>query len=231
VWNNVRAAMQRMASASDIRPTALSDVFHAADDPSGHPRFELGPLVFSVPERPSGRAANIYIVLKGWIIFAPPYGDDERGTTFEFGTEVGYFKLKDEHLVHVYGAHYDMDEKLTGHPIFHGQLSSQAKLATVINDEFHLSFEPDNDHVGRLLRNVRTPTAQMDIFSVITQIGADHLVSDASGEEIKQAFDLLRESCDFFVGAAGRIGYLNCKEAARCYRATHWYNREAVEAC
>jgi hypothetical protein len=151
--------MQRIASASDIGPTALSDVFHAADDPSGHPRFELGPLVFSVPEKPTGRAANIYIVVQGWIIFAPPQGNDERGTTFEFGTEVGYFRLKDEHLVHVYGAHYDMDEKRTGHPVFHGQISSQAKLATVINDEFHLSFESDNDRVASLLRNVRTPSA------------------------------------------------------------------------
>jgi hypothetical protein len=228
IWIKVRAAMQRMAAASDIRPADLSGVFHAVEGAAGHPKFQVGPLVFSIPERPSNGTPNLYIVLRGWIIFAPARGGDERSTTWEFGTEVGYFRMKDDRLVHVYGAHYDMDETLTGHPVFHAHISSQANLASAIDEEFHLPFESDNDQLVHLLRNVRTPTAQMDIFSVITQIGADHLVSDASGEEVKQAFLLLREACDFFVGAAGRISYLNCNEAARCYRATHWYNREAV---
>jgi hypothetical protein len=219
-----------MAAASDIRPADLSGVFRAVEGVAGHPKFEVGPLVFSVPERPNSGTANLYIVLRGWIIFAPAGDEDERSTTWEFSTEVGYFKLKDDRLVHVYGAHYDMDETLTGHPVFHAHVSSQAKLANAIEDEFHLAFETENDLMAALLRNVRTPTAQMDIFSVITQIGADHLVSDASGTEVKEAFRLLREACDFFVGAAGRISYLNCDQAARCYRATHWYNREVVPA-
>lgn len=219
-----------MAAASDIRPADLSGVFHAVEGVAGHPKFEVGPLVFSVPERPSSGTANLYIVLSGWIIFAPARNGDDRSTTWEFGTEVGYFKMKDDRLVHVYGAHYDMDETLIGHPVFHAHVSSQAKLAGAIDKEFHLAFEAENDLMASLLRNVRTPTAQMDIFSVITQIGADHLVSDTSGAEVKEAFHLLREACDFFVGAAGRISYLNCDEAAKCYRATHWYNREAVSA-
>jgi hypothetical protein len=33
--------------------------------------------------------------------------------------------VKGEQLVHIYGVHYDMDEKLRGHPVFHGQMSSQ----------------------------------------------------------------------------------------------------------
>lgn len=228
VWTDVRAAMQRMAASSDIRPADATGVFRPVDHPSGHPKFDVGPLVFSIPERASGRAANLYIVAKGWIIFAPPREDDDRQTTLEFGTEVGYFRLSGDQLTHVYGAHYDMDEQLTGHPVFHGQMSSQAELANAIETEFHLPFDPENDQIAGLLRNVRTPTAQMDIFSVITQISADHLVSEASGDEVKEAFSLLRKSCDFFVGAAGRLNYLNCEQAARCYRATHWYNREPI---
>jgi hypothetical protein len=222
--------MQRMASSSDIRPADPTDVFRPVEHDSGYPKFEVGPLVFSVPERATGRAASLYIVIQGWIVFAPPHDGDDRDSTLEFGTEVGYFRRKGDQLVHVYGAHYDMDEKLTGHPVFHAQVSSQAELAGVIDREFHLPFAAEDDRMASLLRNVRTPTAQMDVFSVITQIGADHLVSDNSADEVKDAFSGLRKACDFFIGAAGRISYLNCEDAARCYRATHWYNREALTA-
>jgi hypothetical protein len=63
----------------------------------------------------------------------------------------------------------------------------------------------------------------MDVFSVFTQICADHLVYAKSSQEVKDAFDALRSSCNFFYGAAHRLTYLNSLPASSCYRSTHWY--------
>jgi hypothetical protein len=83
--------------------------------------------------------------------------------------------------------------------------------------------EANEDHVQPLLRNVRTPSAQMDIFSVIAQICADHLIHEKSGIEVRQAFAKMRSECNFFIGAAHRMTYLNADVAPICYRSTHWY--------
>ena len=227
-WNGVRAAVSQMYYSSDIRPGDARDVF-SPDASSREPKFIAGPVVFRVPERASSPTADLYVVLSGWISFAPPRNADPRRTTLRFGTGVGYFHAKADQLTHVYGAHYDMDEELPGHPVFHVQMCSQAGLATAIIERFHMSFDKQDDRTAGLLPNIRTPTAQMDVFSVITQIGADHLVSEASGPEVHAAFRKLRGACDFFVGAAGRLAYLCNAPAAQCYRSTHWYGRADSE--
>ncbi len=225
-WNGVRLAVEQMYPSSEIRPGDSRDVF-SPDGSSGEPKFNAGPVVFRVPERASSREVNLFIVVSGWIVFARPDTTDPRRTTLRFGTQVGYFRAKGDQLTHVYGAHYDMDEELPGHPVFHAQMCSQLSLGSAISQQFHMPFEGEDDRAAGLLRNVRTPTAQMDVFSVVTQIGADHLVSEASGPEVQAAFKKLRGACDFFVGAGGRLAYMNNPPAARCYRSTHWYGREA----
>lgn len=181
--------------------------------------------MFHVPERANGGESNLYVAVLGWISFGAPLASDPRRTTLQFGTQVGYFRVKGGQLVHIYGVHYDMDETLPGHPVFHAQMSSQVELGTDVSRLFNLQLDTGDDLPGVLLRNVRTPTAQMDVFSVITQIGADHLVSEASGPEVHAAFARLRDACDFFMGAAGRLAYLSSLPATHCYRSTHWYAR------
>ena len=64
------------------------------------------------------------------------------------------------------------------------------------------------DLVGRMLRNVRTPTAQMDFFSVFTQLCADHLMSVnpvGSNPELTAAFDDVRSACSFLQGVAHQL--------------------------
>lgn len=231
-WTGIRAAVEQMYPSSQMRPANATDIFRSVNDPSGQPRFEAGPVVFCVPERANSPVANLYVVLSGWISFSPPRDTDPRRTTLSFSTSVGYFRAKGAEIVHVYGVHYDMDERLPGHPVFHAQISSQAELASAITDQFRGITEQGNDSAAGLLKTVRTPTAQMDLFSVITQIGADHLVSEKSPPEVLSAFGKLRAACDFFVGAGGHIDYLNCESAAMCYRSTHWYERDdpVVEA-
>lgn len=226
-WQGIRASIAKMHPSSQIRPAEAADIF-TPDGASAESKFNIGPVVFHVPERANGRDANLYIAISGWLSLGVPLDSDPRRTTLQFGTQVGYFRVKDDKLVYIYGVHYDMDEVLPGHPVFHAQMCSQVKLGGDVALLFNLQLDIGDDLPGALLRNVRTPTAQMDVFSVITQIGADHLISDVSGPEVREAFAKLRESCDFFMRAAGRLAYLNSIEASHCYRSTHWYNRAEV---
>lgn len=223
-WQGILASITRMHPATGIKPGSAADVFKL-DTNSVEPKFNIGPIVLNVPERAMDQRSSLYVVVQGWITFGPPLQNRERRTTLHFGTQVGYFRQKNESILQVYGVHYDMDETLPGHPIFHAQMSTQAKLAPVVEQFTKLKFESEPDWSRGLLRNVRTPTAQMDAFSVITQIGADHLISNLSGPEVRSAFKKLRTSCDFFLGAGAHISYLNTLPATHCYRSTHWYAR------
>lgn len=224
-WPAVLAALSQMYPASEIRPRSVADIFQASLGADGAPRLDIKSLVMRVPEKARNEVANLYVVTRGWITFAPPVEGDPRRSTKGFQTEIGYFRANGSTLNHVYGAHYDMDERLAGHPVFHAQMSSQLAFADQVNEQFHVDFAVGADHAAGLMKNVRTPIAQMDVFSVVTQVAADHLLSENSTEEVKDAFARLRTSCDFFIGAAARLTQLNQPAAARCYRSTHWYVR------
>jgi hypothetical protein len=227
-WSGVLASIGKMYPSSDIRPKSAAEIFKAAESKNGGSQFTIGPVVFKVPEKPSKRDANLFVVVSGWIAFSALPSTTSQPNTLSFGTRVGYFRVLGEKLEHVYGAHYDMDETSPGHPVFHAQMASLIDMSSSISELFDAPFGVAENHASNILRNVRIPTAQMDAFSVFTQIGADHLVSEKSTPEVREAFDELRNSCDFFHGAAHKLSYLNATEAARCYRSTHWYERELV---
>jgi hypothetical protein len=227
-WTGVQSSIRKMYSASVIRPQGAVDIFKPADSDGGLLRIDIGPLVFHVPEKASHPSADLFVVVSGWIRFMNSSVDNKRPDTHSFGTNIGYFRLKEGGLEHVYGAHYDMDEELPGHPVFHSQMTSQANMGATIDSLFHANYGSPLDHASGLLKNVRVPTAQMDVFAVITQIGADHLVSEKSNKEVHDAFRELRQSCDFFNGAAHRLAYLNGPSASQCYRSTHWYERSQL---
>jgi len=168
----------------------------------------------------------MYVAVKGWIRLEENDNHERPLRTTDFGTNVGYFLLRDNRLDHVYGVHYDMDERGHGHPVFHAQLGSMTKLLTEVQRQFRLGALVC-DRVKPLLRNVRTPTAQMDFLSVVTQLCADHLMSASQSTEKRDqttsAFSRVRSASDFLLGAAHRLAYLNGGTAPECYRSAHWY--------
>jgi hypothetical protein len=222
-WSDVCAGMQKMYQSSSVRPSGVYDVF-AVDSisASGQLKLSVNPVVFNVPERADRRDANLYIVVSGWLSFDSADVRTLPLKTRGFSTKIGYFRSKSGTLEHVYGAHYDIDESESGHPVFHAQISPQMEFSASIFDAFHLRAD-SYDYVKPILSNVRTPTAQMDIFSVFIQICADHLIFSNSNQETRDAFTALRNSCSFFSGAGQRLTYLNSKPASNCYRSTHWY--------
>lgn len=222
-WQGILGALRKFHSEVQVRPGDAGAVFHI-DRSGAFPRFEVRPVTFCVPERAGSGSPDLYIAVEGWIAFDEPLKVDPRPTTRGYGTRVGYFRLDGSGLSHVYGTHYDMDDSVPGHPLFHAQLGSQLELGCAVRQHYRIAGGLVDKTVD-LLRNVRTPTAQMDVFSVITQIGADHLLSERSDDERLQAFLRLRQACDFFMGAAGRVARLNQQPAPSCYRSTHWYAR------
>jgi len=228
-WNKALVGMQQMETASSARPDSGWQVVEldaaVANDVIG---LNFGPVVFNVPARANSGRTDLFVAMKGWIVFEGDLNVEPLKTR-TFGTDIGYFQLKGGRLQHVYGAHYDMDEIRPGHPVFHAQMGAQMDLGLAVKDHFKLDCEIDQV-MGRVLKNVRTPSAQMDVFAVLTQISADHLIGEAPPPEVKTAFSALRNASDFFVGAAHRLDYLNTPPATGCYRSKYWYDAPTANA-
>ena len=173
----------------------------------------VGPVVFQVPERPN-RTPNLFIVVSGELSFERPNPKSAPLRTKDFATRVAYFRSKPGRLEHVYGAHYDMDEQVRRHPVFHAQFRPYEQFAQCIQTLFHRDDEIDG-YLCNVLRNVRIPTAQMDVFSVLTQICADHLIDEQSTSEVTDAFQRMRIACNFFEGAARRVAFLGTASCAK----------------
>jgi hypothetical protein len=220
-WEKLTLSMQKMYMASQVRPGGAHEIFLLDNSaPDDEVKFKIGPVVFNVPER-VGRGHSLYIVIKGWLSFGGNFRAHPLRTK-SFGTELGYFRLKGGMLEHVYGIHYDLDETLPGHPVFHGQVASQMELATTIRDLYRLENEATNLFQPKI-RNIRIPTAQMDIFSAIVQLCADHLVYEGADDTVREAFAEMQLLNNFFIGAAYRMAFLNAPPATECYRSAHWY--------
>lgn len=222
-WAGIVAALAKMSQGSAVRPASGSEVFRYNEVAGNGLEVTITPAVFNLPERANNSTTNLFVVIEGRITFADSPTGDGRATTGTFSTRVGYFRTKRESVQHVYGAHYDFEESQPGHPVFHAQIASQVHLWESTSSSNALSIGPDDDLVTAILRNVRVPTAQMDVFSVIIQVCADHLIASSSPDEVRRAFEDLRASCDFFSGAAARLPYLNSEPAISCYRSNHWY--------
>lgn len=212
-----------MYSSIDVRPYQSNEIFspdHRGD--ADTVKFTINPIVFHMPERPNRINCNLYVTVKGTLGFEPS-GIRKSLKTKYFCTEIGYFRNDENKLNHIYGAHYDLDENKFGHPVFHSHIAPQMELLNPINERYHTKFEAD-DKVTPMLTTVRTPTAQMDFFSVIAKLCADHLVNETSAPEVKKAFSQMRSASSFFIGAAHRMPYLYSDMATKCYRSTHWYD-------
>jgi hypothetical protein len=223
-WTHVIAAIPKLYASADIQPSDLNAVLRISEvqTDSEAVGFELEPVVVKVPDtRKASR--ELFVVIRGRFAFhRGEFTENDRFVTSSFSTEVGYFVRDGKSLVHVFGIHYDFSPREFAHPAFHAQLRSFAALAPSVQSLY--KFEAQlTDEVTKILRDVRVPTAQMDVFSVFLQVCADHLLHSTSSPEERAAFDTLLEHAAFCVGAAWRIDRLVTAEAGHCYRSRHWY--------
>ena len=215
-WNSIRGIVTRMNPSASVEPAAGNEIFTVTNN--GHVRVDVSPIRFYMPERAARTAPKLHVVIEGWIEFD---GTVDTLRTTQFGTRVAYVRAKQSQFEHIYGTHYDQSKDELGHPVFHAQIKSMMDLATEIPGYENGALD---DMVVPILSNVRTPTPQMDVFSVVEQVCADHLLWEGSEDEVRRAFKDLRKHCAFFTGSGHLMDRLDT-DMADCCRSTHWYNR------
>jgi len=229
VWTTALGNMSKINNNMDVQPRPLDKAFTLSEETSSTVEVRANDIVFKVPEDAKSKK-TLYICLSGAILIEAPggFGKSSDFRTTRFQTRVAYFRAK-EALQHVYGVHYDMDEERVAHPVFHGQMRPFLDKSECVCRNYKLDLVAEN-HMKGVLQNVRIPSAQMDFFSVVTQICADHMLDKTSDDNSRKAFQSVRKACDFFSGAAHRLEYLNSEPAISCYRSTHWYASPSATA-
>lgn len=223
-WDLLKTTLRQLSSAAQVQPDDGYRVFQAADSSSANVvRFKFGPAVFNVPERATSPRPQLFVVVEGSISFRRDcFISHKLLTTDNFFTRAAYFRDRESGPDHIYGAHYDFALDELGHPVFHSQMRGFPEMWASVNEHFGTEGEPD-DHIRGILRNVRVPTAQMDVFAFFLQLCADHLLSRDSGPDERAAFNKLIEKSSFIRGAGYQSARLKAEAARECYRASHWY--------
>lgn len=215
-----------MVPFAQVRPSDASTIFrYAQQGTTVH--VDIVPTCFLVKEKPQSNTAKLFVTVAGSMNFQAADNDVLR--IIHFATRVGYFKEIDaSNLKHVYGIHYDYDDKTIAHPIFHSQMAPMAEFKDRINEAYHKNFDIADDCVTPLLSNIRIPTAQMDVFAVFLQLFSDHFVNESSGRDALDAYRRSIELCSIFEGS----GSASCLKKAmdrRSFHSQHWYNYPSLE--
>ena len=195
-WRKVVSGLQSLGRGSAIHPPNPHSVFFLEGHSNTGPiRLRVDPILLKLPERANDAARNLYVVLEGYLAFNRPANVLTPLATCDFGTRIGYFRHKPAHgrLDHVYGAHYDLDTSGSAHPVCHAQFASYLHFGQQLVNQFHLPHATDS--VSSVLRTVRSPTAQMDVFSVLRQLCADHLVGENPGPSVLHRFRAISTDC------------------------------------
>lgn len=138
----------------------------------------------NLPQAPKShkRTENVFLVglLDGATV-------DREALLISYNTEISYCrqtnpKTPNANLRAMSGFHFDFDcgEKKFNHPIFHAQPKLTAGSRFFARDSrFVIPEYPQHEEI----RTLRIPTPQMDIFSSIVMILADHIIDPEDAEK------------------------------------------------
>jgi hypothetical protein len=223
-WQEFDAYITRLNASAFIEPKDGYSAFKYVNTEGHASNFELQPVLVNVPERATDTSSDLFVVVKGKLSIDRQHFDAEgKIRTVNFATQAGYFRLKANTLKHVYGAHYDFSEDEIGHPVCHGQMRSFLEFSEIIKSRYGLDVVDLIDAVSGILKTVRLPSAQMDVFSFFLQLVADHLLSKDSSTDDRTRFLELLDRSKLIQGVGSIISRLQVPPATSCYRAVHWY--------
>lgn len=224
-WENACGYFSELGG--EVDPTRPFQVFIADNSRPAQPdRYAIlvKPVIFVVPERAKNARDLIFIVAKGRLGISST--DPRLLKTLDFSTEVAYFRRKNDgdrnsmKLDHVYGAHFDYAPDQQGHPRFHAQMNDLDELKSVVAAKYDLSTDDGSNHMTSILRNARLPSAQMDIFSFMLQVAADHLIcKDSTATDMNKLRDLAAEVAKL----KGLPDLVPSVIMNQCTRSVHWY--------
>lgn len=226
-WDSVRDNLRRVNSRIQFLPNDGYVIFQPSYEKSTAEIsvFKVAPVVVNLPERGDKSKSDLYVVAEGELNFnIARYKATKQLVSSGFATHVGYFRKSSQKLQHIYGVHFDFDIRRPAHPVFHAQMASFGEpFSEHVNQQFSVNL-PLEDRVKGMLQNVRLPIAQLDFFSLIIQLAADHLMWEHSGDEEKRAFNDLLQLDGSLVGASASAPWLCTGTAMPCHRAIHWYS-------
>jgi hypothetical protein len=224
-WDALKLCVTRLNASASVYPEDGYSILKHRSSKNGVATFEIEPILVNVPERASDSSLNLFVVVRGLMEIDRDHFEASGALrTSQFATEAGYFRLRANELVHVYGAHYDFAGNEVGHPVFHAQMKSFADFGEVIKARYSAEELLLEDGMKAILKTVRLPSAQMDVFAFLLQLVADHLLSRDSSDDDKTSFcELVRDS-KRMQGAAFGIARLQVPPASLCYRSAHWYS-------
>lgn len=152
---------------------------------------ELYKVYFNITGIPRSRSRKeqrqkINVFIDGFI--AGPRVRDICG----YGTRISYVDIQANNFEYLEGFHFDYRESFNtpiqgGHPIFHAQLDKKAASEYV---DRKLVGNIQIDEHPYALKQIRVPSAQMDAFSCVLMVIADHLYDT----DVKDEFRCLVES-------------------------------------
>jgi hypothetical protein len=222
----IRDAIPRLNNSATVIPSDYQGIFTEVRSDAQTVEYDIHPIMLILPERADDTTAEMHIVLRGRIaIDKEHFTEHKQLRTISFATEAGYFRLKnDGTLQHIFGAHYDLTENETGHPAFHAQLKHQIEFAEIVQREYTGKKLDPRNFMENLLKTVRLPSAQMDVFALLLQAVADHLMSpNLSTDDDRKVFNGLLGKNKQIQGRAYSIPRLQEQSAVICYRSVHWY--------
>lgn len=229
LWTQSTSHLVSLNSNLGLSHKSGEDVFEIGED-NDFPEdicFKVCPVTLKLPEKATNpQNLSLFVILQGRITIAR---DDFKANKLlqikSFATEVAYFRKNAGELRHVFGAHFDTAPTHLGHPAYHGQLKSYYEWYDLHKSSSHIL--PSNcavvNGLDGILSNVRIPSAHMDVFSYVLQLGADHLVTAKSNREELRTFEKLRVSSLLLRGSAHLLPQFSTEEARTCLRSPHWY--------
>jgi hypothetical protein len=222
-WAELNSSLIKMASDCDVRPNTVANVFTIDEGDDQSIKMAVNPVAFKLKEKTQSTKASFYVTVSGRVNFTIDEDPNNPLACF-FATEVGYFRETGQRLDHVLGVHYDYDNKIAAHPIFHAQLTSCIEHVAIINEHFHKMYVAGNDAMEDVAKRVRLPTAHMDPLAVFVQLLADHLLNENSGIVERTAFEKARSALMFFKSDARRSARLDeIRQHNGCFRGPRWY--------
>lgn len=221
-WDEVKAVLEAMSVPSPRPSSDGYEIFNVSyDDDAPHAlRVEIPGVVLQLPERYSATASNLFVHIRALIELDAAALRSKRLQTSAFSTEVAYFRYSRAELKHVFGAHYDSEFAAVAHPVFHGQLKCYNERGAVVSELYSLGCESKSAIAG-VLGNARVPTSQLDFFSVIVQLCADHLIDANADDTRRELFNRLRALRRQLQGCG--YAWPGFQQASSCMQAAYWY--------
>lgn len=232
-WRFTKTQLRRINGVVVVRPTDDQRIVQVGNRTTETAiSIEVGPLVLNVPERGDHHRPRLFVYVKGFLEFSrDAWVQTQSLVTTHTQTEAAYFRADSGgNLVLVYGAHYDYEKRKHGHPVFHLQLrGSLEEYGNLIQSEFSLKGTVE-DGIAKMLRNVRAASAQIDAFSCLLQVAADHLLPAAVTPDQREAFNALQGRADLCSpycqrGKPQALPSTEPHSEFRCFRVRHWYPR------